>query len=290
MSVPHEFGLTLSDAGAEAFVPDGSDLSTALARTTHLGVGAHADDLEIMAYHGILECFGRSDRWFTGVTVTSGRGSARGLAYRGHTDREMVEVRRHEQRKAALVGEFSAALLLNHESASVKDPRNLAVAADLDMVFASLAPEVVYTHNLADKHDTHVAVVLRVLSALRRLPKAKRPRKLIGCEVWRDLDWLCDADKVAMAVDAHPNLESALLGIFDSQISSGKRYDLATRGRRLANATFFESHELDDKQALIWGMDLSPLLIDETADPFALVERHIARFTAEVRARMAKLL
>ena len=45
--------------------------------TTHLGVGAHQDDLEFMALHGILECYQRPDRWFSGIMVTDGRGSSR---------------------------------------------------------------------------------------------------------------------------------------------------------------------------------------------------------------------
>ena len=102
--------------GAELFVPDSSGAEEALGRTTHLGVGAHHDDLEIMAYHGILECFQRSDRWFSGVTVTNGSGSPRTEAYGDHTDAEMVLVRQLEQKKAASVGEFSAVALLNHPS------------------------------------------------------------------------------------------------------------------------------------------------------------------------------
>jgi len=242
-----------------------------------------------MAYHGILECLGRTDRWFTGVVLTNGRGSARDLLYRDFTDEQMMAVRRREQKKAASVGEFSAAVLLNHESARVKAADDAAVQADFDALLAAASPEVVYTHNLADKHDTHVAVALRVIAALRRLPAARRPRRLIGCEVWRDLDWLCDADKIVMAVDGHPHLAASLLGVFDSQIAGGKRYDLATLGRRLANATFFESHEVDAHGALIWGMDLTPLLVDETADPFALVKSHADRFVEEVRARIARL-
>jgi LmbE family N-acetylglucosaminyl deacetylase len=280
--------LRLRAEGAEVFVPDGSPADGAVARTTHLGICAHQDDLEIMAYHGILECFQQKDRWFTGVTMTNGSGSARDLEYKDYTDGEMVDVRRLEQKKAAFVGEFSSMLLLNHKSAAVKDPKNIDVAADLDVVLSLASPEVVYTHNLADKHDTHVAVVLRVLAALRRLPKDKRPRKVIGCEVWRDLDWLCDADKVVMPVDRHENLADALMGVFDSQICGGKRYDLAARGRRLANATFFESHLVDKDQALIWGIDLTRLLDDEN-DPFAFVKQHIDRFADEVKARIAKM-
>jgi LmbE family N-acetylglucosaminyl deacetylase len=280
--------LQLRAEGAEVFIPDGTPGDAAVQRTTHLGLCAHQDDLEIMAYHGILECFQQKDRWFTGVTMTNGSGSARDLEYKSYTDAEMVDVRRLEQKKAAFVGEFASMILLNHKSAAVKEPSNADVAADLDAILALASPEVVYTHNLADKHDTHVAVVLRVLAALRRMPKEKRPKKVIGCEVWRDLDWLPDADKVVMPVDAHENLADALMGVFDSQICGGKRYDLAARGRRLANATFFESHLVDKNQALIWGMDLTPLIHDER-DPFAFAKQHIDRFADEVKARIAKM-
>jgi LmbE family N-acetylglucosaminyl deacetylase len=280
--------LKLRAEGAEIFIPDGSPADAAIKRTTHLGICAHQDDLEIMAYHGILECFQSKEKWFTGVTMTNGSGSARDLEYKSYSDAEMVDVRRLEQKKAAYVGEFSSMLLLNHKSASVKDPKNPDVAADLDALLSLASPEVVYTHNLADKHDTHVAVVLRVLAALRRMPKDKRPKKVIGCEVWRDLDWLCDKDKVVMPVDRHENLADALMGVFDSQICGGKRYDLAARGRRLANATFFESHLVDKDQALIWGIDLTPL-VDEEGDPFTFVKQHIDRFAEEVKARIAKM-
>jgi LmbE family N-acetylglucosaminyl deacetylase len=281
--------LVLRADGAEVFVPDGSDTFGAIRRTTHLGICAHQDDLEIMAYHGILECFQRRDRWFSGVTMTNGGGSARDLEYKSYSDAEMVEVRKLEQKKAAYIGEFSAMVLLNHRSSLIKDAKNPDVAADLDALFSVAQPAVVYTHNLADKHDTHVAVALRVIAALRRIPKDKRPEKVIGCEVWRDLDWLSDANKVVMPVDAHPNLADALTGVFDSQICGGKRYDLAARGRRLANATFFESHLVDKNQALIWGIDLTPLVRDESLDPFDFVKRHIDHFAEDVRTRIAKL-
>src|SRR4029079_11544553 len=118
-------------------------------------------------------CFQRSDRWFSGVTLTNGSGSARDLEYKSYTDAEMIEVRRREQKKAAYIGEFSAMVLLDHKSAAVKDAKNAEVAADLDVLFSAAQPEVVYTHNLADKHDTHVAVALRVIAALRRVAKDK---------------------------------------------------------------------------------------------------------------------
>src|SRR5581483_8254747 len=109
-------------------------------------------------------------------------------------------------------------------------------------------------------------VVVSVIRALRELPLAKRPKKVWGCEVWRDLDWLPDAQKVVMDVSGHEHLAAALNGIFDSQIAGGKRYDLATMGRRAANATFFDSHATDKATQLIFGMDLTPLVADESLD------------------------
>ncbi len=278
--------LPLSQAHADRFVPDGTELTAALARTTHLAIGAHQDDLELMAAHGVVECFQSSERWFTGVVVTSGGGSARDFEYKDYSDERMIDVRRLEQRKAAYIGEYSAMLQLAHPSRAVKDG-DAEVVADLASILAATRPELVYTHNLADKHDTHVAVALRVVAACLSLPEAERPKRLIGCEVWRDLDWLCDADKIVMPVSRHENLHAALMGVFDSQISGGKRYDLATAGRRRAHATFFESHGTDRETSLIWGMDLTPLLAG--ADPTELVERYLARFQAEVLARVGRV-
>ncbi|RYZ05162.1 MAG: PIG-L family deacetylase [Myxococcales bacterium] len=279
--------MSLSQGGADVFVPDGSDAPSALARTTHLAVGAHQDDLELMAAHGVMECFQNPARWFTGVVVTDGRGSARDFEYQKYTDEQMMAVRRLEQRKAAYVGEYSAMLQLFHSSQEVKTPPAPQVVRDLAQVLELSRPNVVYTHNLADKHDTHVAVALRVVAACLELPAEARPQRIIGCEVWRDLDWLCDEDKVVMPVSRHENLHAALMGVFDSQIAGGKRYDLATAGRRRAHATYFESHEADGESALSWGMDLTPLL--QGADPAQLLKQYLARFEGEVTSRVARL-
>ncbi len=279
--------MKLSHPAAEIFVPDQKPLESALSRTTHLGIGAHHDDLEFMAAHGILECFAQPNRWFTGVIVTDGAGSARDFEYKDYTDEQMKEVRRGEQKKAAYVGEYGAQFLLSHPSSAVKDAKHPDVLADLKAILEVTRPEVVYTHNFADKHDTHVAVALRVLAACRALEPSARPKQLIGCEVWRDLDWLCDSDKVQMPVDRHENLQNALMGVFDSQIAGGKRYDLATAGRRKAHATYFESHGTDQHTALIWGMDLTSLMTE--SDPAAHVAALIRRFEDEVLARVRRL-
>jgi len=156
-------------------------------------------------------------------------------------------------------------------------------------VLEATRPEVVYTHNLADKHATHVAVALRVIEAIRSLPADARPARLYGCEVWRDLNWLLDSDKVIFDTSAMENLQEALLGVFDSQISGGKRYDLATMGRRRANATFFESHGVDNATGLAFGMDLTPLITDPSMDVGAYVQTFIDRFANDVQQLIANV-
>ena len=270
--------MKLTRPDADVFVPDGTSLPDALTRTTHLCVGAHQDDQEFMAYHGIVACFARPDRWFTGVVLTNGGGSARCGPYADFSDEAMMAVRRAEQRKAATVGEYACQLQLNYSSAQVKDPADADVVNDLGAILAMAKPDVVYLHNPADKHDTHVASFLRALAALRAMPPADRPRHVYGCEVWRSLDWLPDADKQVLPVDAHRNLQAALGGVFDSQITGGKRYDTAIMGRQAANATFFESHATDTSTALAWAVDLAPLVHDDTLSIKDYTTAFIERF------------
>ena len=281
--------MKLKNRSADVLIPDGSDPAVALRRTTHLAVGAHQDDLEIMAFHGILQCFDAEQRWFTGVTCTNGSGSPRGGPYARFTDAAMCAVRRAEQRQAASVGRYSAMLQLDHASTAVKQPGPPDLLHDLRLIFGCMAPQIVYTHNLCDKHDTHVAVAAAVLQTLRELPRQQRPTQVYGCEVWRDLDWLADEDKIALDIGGRENLAAALLGVYDSQIAGGKRYDLGTLGRRRANATYCMSHGLDAAAELTFAMDLTPLVQDESLDPADFVRRHIACFAADVAEKLKNL-
>lgn len=280
--------MTFSLPTAEIYVPDGLPPDQALARTTHLAIGAHQDDLEIMAADGILQCFQRPDRWFTGVVVTDGAGSPREGLYGQYTDEMMRGIRRVEQKKAAFVGDFGAAVLLDHPSAAIKDAHNAGPVEDLVRLLEATRPEVVYTHNLCDKHDTHIAVAWRAIAAIRRAPAEARPKRLYGCEVWRSLDWLRDEEKVTFDLSAHQNLQMALVGVFDSQISGGKRYDLATWGRRKGNATYAASHGTDQAEFASYAMDLTPLVADPSLDPAAFAVAAVERLREDVAARLAR--
>jgi LmbE family N-acetylglucosaminyl deacetylase len=274
---------------AEVYVPDDLPVEQALARTTHLCLSAHQDDIEIMAAQPIIECFQQKDKWFTGVVVTDGRGSPRDDLYKDYTDDEMRLVRFKEQRKAAFVGEYAAQVMLDFPSNIVKDASRLETVADILTVLRVTKPTFVYTHNLADKHDTHLSVALRVIEALRRLDQSERPQKVFGCEVWRALDWMVDSDKVMMDLSNHENLQAALLGVFDSQIAGGKRYDLASMGRRRANATYFESHGVDNTTGLSYGMDMTPLMNDASLKPAEFVQDLVQHFTLDVTGRVDRM-
>jgi LmbE family N-acetylglucosaminyl deacetylase len=254
-------------------VPDGAELSAALARTTHLGIGAHADDLEFMALHGILAAYGRDDRWFGGITCTDGAGSVG-----GPDTATLIARRQTEQVEAARIGGYGFIAQLGYASAEAKNRSDDRLTRDLAALIDASRPEIIYTHNPADRHPTHLAVVARTLRALHTLPRAHRPRRLLGCEVWRSLDWLEGAARVELDVSSHPELSARLAAVFATQIDGGKRYDAAVRGREAANATFGASHAADPSRAVWLAMDLTPLLEDHAPSLTNYLHTHLDAF------------
>ena len=279
--------MKLNNENAVLYIPDGKE--NGYERTTDLCISAHQDDIEIMSYGPTVKCYQKDNLWFSGVVVTDGAGSPRSGEYEKYTDEQMKEVRIEEQKAAALIGGYASQFLLGYSSKNVKTPGNEVLIEELKNVIMACSPKNLYTHNLADKHDTHVATALRVIEAVRRIPKEKRPEKVYSLEVWRALDWLCDEDKVIFDTSKHPNLAAALLGVYDSQIAGGKRYDAAALGRRLANATFFESHGVDDIESMSYGLDITELVNDETISPEEFIVKYIEKFKSEIKDRLERL-
>ena len=239
-----------------------------------------------MAADGILKCYEKENLHFTGCVVTDGHGSPRAGKFAAVSDDEMAQIRIEEQKKAARIGKYSAQVLLGYPSAEVKIAGNQKLKDDLKNLIRQSQPQVLYTHNLADKHNTHVAVLLCLIEALRELEPSELPEQLIGCEVWRNLDWLPDDKKVIMDLSAHKALQAELVEVFVSQVQGGKNYTDAVLGRRAANATFFASHSTDNASGLTFGMDLTPLLHDKNLSPQAYVLGLIADFENSVKDNM----
>lgn len=271
----------------EIFIPGKTNESDALKRTTHLAVSAHQDDIEFMAYDGILKCFKNPELHFTGVVAADGAGSPRSGKYAGLTDGDMMCLRKEEQKRAAVIGEYNAQIFLDLPSGKLKDSSDSTAVEYFKEIVSRTTPRIIYTHNTADRHETHVAVALRLVQALRELGYI--PEAFYGCEVWRGLDWVNEDEKVVFDVGGREDLEAALLGVFDSQIAGGKRYDLAVVGRRHANATFSQTHGVDTARETIFAMDLLPLLKDKELSVSGYTEEFILRFAKSVKQKITEL-
>ena len=234
--------------------------------TTHLAIVAHQDDAEIIGYSAIHECFQRTDQWFGTITLTNGGSASRGGRYEQVSDSELSEIRQREQIKAAQLGEYSFCQQWLATSQQIKRDQDGA-STQLSNTLLKVLPEVIYTHNPFDKHASHRAVLSIVISALQEINKIHpdyKP-KVLGIEVWGSLDWLPDQYKVELDCSPMPNLEQALIGLYDSQIDGNKGYDRAVLGRRASNATFNSSHSNDTLRSVNIGIDLSHLTASETS-------------------------
>lgn len=277
--------MTYHQKEAHVFVPNGSKAVEALARTTHLAIVAHPDDLEFIGWHPILECFNNSALWYTGVIASDGRASPRAGEYAQVSDQEMVEIRLKEQRHAAITGEYSAVVHLMHsEYGTVMGGKARPLIEDIKKTITACKPKHINTHNLADAHPHHLLVAIATISALRELKYW--PQSFYGGEIWRSLDWMIAEDKLTFDVSKHENLTASLMGVYDSQISGGKRYDLATAGRKRANATYYKFASTDHTSFLEYAMDLMPLLKEPQIEPAAYLSKLIDRFKNEVLERL----
>lgn len=264
------------------FIPTDISFSQAASQVTHLGIGAHQDDLEIMALHGILECYQQTNKNFGGIICTDGSGSPRTDPYVHCSDEAMQQLRQEEQRQAAKLGEYLFVTQFGFSSAAVLSAAYTELIDQLYALLTQCSPEVIYTHHPLDKHPTHRAVFSAVVEALRRLPAKHHPKRFLGGEVWRSLDWVTNEDKIALDVSAHPELSQKLITLFDSQISGGKRYDLAAQGRRYANATFATPHLVDQVTQVIYAIDLMPLLKNPQLSVKEFALGFVERFGKEI--------
>lgn len=268
------------------YIPDGTQEEEALARTTHMTVAAHQDDIELTSLAAIGRCGENEENYFTGVVVTDGASSPRTGEYANVTDSEMIALRAQEQKEAAKLGNYNALVMLGYSSAQIKQRENSAPKNTLAALIRQCRPETVFTHNPADRHDTHVAVMRQTIEAIRSLPKEERPGRLIGCEVWRSLDWLPDHRKIMLDTGRYIDLAKKLLGVFKSQIAGGKRYDIAFEGRQRANATFAQSHSCDEYDCVSIALDMTPLIKDDTLSVGMFVQELFEEFRAETAARI----
>jgi len=265
-------------------IPDNADPTAALARLTHLAVGTHPDDVEIMAYSGIAVCYADPAQWFGAAVMTSGGGSPRTGRYASLSDEQMAAQRRQEQLRAADLGRYGALMHYDYSSAELKAGHK-ACSDSLAELLLSCRPRVLYIHSPFDEHPTHLAACRSVLAALHSLPPECCPEQVLGCEVWGSLDWLSPDRRVELDCSAWPELAVGLLEAFESQIDGGKRYDLAALARRRANATFSASDQIDRLAQVTFAVDLTDVVRGRLA-----LEDFVRECLTEFSARRLKAL
>ncbi len=280
--------MKFSQTHADLFVPGGGSLASALDSTTHLGIGAHPDDLEIMAFPGICAVRGQKNLRFTGVVASDGAGSPRSGSSEKLSAHDLIKTRRDEQKQAAGLGGYAAILQLAHPSSEIRGSGRSALTSDLLQILRAAKPKVLYLHNPADRHETHVAVLLASLEALRQLPAADRPAEIFGCEVWGDLDWVPAKQVVRLACPAPADFGPSLLRVFRSQVD-GKRYDLAAAGRRRAQATFADAYTPDQAEEVVLALDLKPLVENSKLTLAEFVSSLTGEFQKQTLERIRRL-
>lgn len=275
---------------SELFIPDGVDSDAALSRTTHLGVVAHADDLEFMALDEIARCRASDTEWFGGIVCTDGAGSVTSGPYVGISCDELIATRHREQCEAARTGHYAFVAQLGIPSANLTIPSASPLVEKLADLIARTRPHTILTHNPADKHATHLRVLVALLHALERVPDDIRPARLLGCEMWRSLDWVDDEQKLLLGSNEPPDFELELFRHFDSQIASGKCYDLAVQGRRRANATLAAPRAADAFAEATIALDMSVLIGQSPRAVIPFITAHIDSFRDQVTSALNPLV
>lgn len=279
--------MRFTQPGADVLVADGGAAEAALASCTHLAIVAHQDDAETLAFDAILACRAGGGR-FGVVVATDGTGSP-GAGPWKDADRETLRrARQQEQREAAALGGYAVTIQLDHPSAAAKGgPGADALREDVARILGASGAQTLHLHNPCDRHDTHVGLLARCIEVLAGLPPQRRPARVLGGEVWRDLDWSLAPERLEIPCGGEPELQAALLRVFRSQVA-GKRYDLAVPARRLAHATFADSHRVDGDAGLALALDLGPVVRGDVAlDVFAA--RAVERFREDVAARFRRV-
>jgi LmbE family N-acetylglucosaminyl deacetylase len=252
--------------GAVAYVPSGEPLDQALGRVTDVCVVAHADDIEFGLLHAVVECQERADRRLLGVVASDGSGCPRGPRFAACSREEMIELRWKEQQEAARIGHYAAVIGLRLPSAQLRDSRErpAVTAAIAGILRRCPRMTTAHTHGV-DRHDTHRAVLRRVLDAIHLLSPGERPRRLYGAAIWGGLEAAPRRLVVQFDVTQAEPLIERLVRVYKSQ-NDAKNYVEAVLGRLRQNAVFRDPHAVDDAALVALALDMTEL-IDSPLDP-----------------------
>lgn len=238
------------------YIPDNKKLETALKRVKHWAIVAHQDDAEIISGHLLYKK--RKD--FGVIVLTNGAGSLRSKKTKRLSESKIIEIRNKEQEKAALLGGYSIVIQMNLPSGIVKGKRSRRVAlGELKSYLLGSKAESIVTHSPFDRHETHRSVVGVLIDLFSSIEMRRYPRSILGVEVWGNLDWLPEDEKIYLPIK-NPKFVCKLLSSYRSQNETGKLFHLGTVARMAANATFSESIEGSEGGHFLLAHDLVPFI------------------------------
>ncbi len=275
--------MKFKKTGANLYIPTRGKQTTELSHAKYLGIAAHQDDLEIIGFPGILDAYKSKNTLFGGVVCTNG------VPKSSKNFEQIRKIRSEEQKRASDIGKYGFVLQLGYSSTEITDKDNKDIESDIIKIVQKTKPKIIYTHNPFDKHKTHTAVCRAVINSLRSLKEDYKPEKLYACEVWRNLDWLDTKDRVEFDVNNSAEFATKLIEVFDSQIRNEKNYKKAVIARRTANATFSDAYSKDKTDQLIIGLDLTPLIIDNTLNIKDYLLEIVDRFRDDIRENLKQL-
>lgn len=67
------------------------------------------------------------------------------------------------------------------------------------------------------------------------------------------------------------------------------RYDTACMGRRVANATFFASHDTDKIESASYGLDITELVNDESINAKDFIIKFVEKLRFEIEDRVDRM-
>ena len=253
----------------EVYIPNSANKNV----VKNLIIAAHKDDGEMIGLKGIYDSM-NSNGSCAMIVLTDGGGCPTTGKYSGVGYDEMVRIRTEEQKKASEAGKYNSLYLLERKSTDIKKMTKSALSELVYILRQFSDLDTVYIHNPFDNHPTHQAAAQIAITALRELKNNfdiksvmqeggvnyLPPKKIIGVEVWGSLDWLPEKYKYIIDTSEAEKIADELMGKFVSQ-NYVKKYDVASKSRRYANATFYESHNENVYGSISYGIDLTDFVL-----------------------------
>ncbi len=260
-------------------------LQRVLQHATDVSVGAHQDDVEIMAGPMMLDTVKAPNKQWLSVIVTDGAASKSVLngCATELSPKQLTDMRQLEQRKAAKLAN-APVIQLKYPSATVNGhmgvgKKNEAAYALGTLFAATPNVERVFGHNPLDKHPTHIAVFAAQTAALRA---AKPPKleKAYGMEVWGGLTGLPESMLSVFEVgNDHLVKLQQIIEVFQSQIlGQGRDYATGTIARIRGHGAYVSSPHLPNPPAgMVIGIDVTDFTRGQSHDMGGLAESLLQR-------------